>query len=210
MKRSTLVVAAVVLAGILVWSLLRARTSDAPASAPQPGSAAPPTAQRVSGSASVIPAPSLPRSSGEPRLPDPGSGSDYVIGDVHVRDHRAGNNAPMDVPPNIHAPNTRQLPSTLTQDIAQKIRGVLADCAKAVPKDARGDHPRVEGQILVSIKDHTLSITQATMQLRDLSNEDVAAATKQCVETHAVGLSTDASDQDDIDNYSISVTFPVL
>lgn len=206
MKR-TLVVAAVVVVGIAVWSLLRARKPDAPP-APQPGSATP-TSERISGSATVTPAPSLPGSSGEARLADPGSGSDYMIGDVHVHDHRSGSNAPMDVPPNIHAPNTRELPATLTQDVAQKVRAVLADCAKDVPKDARGDHPRLEGQLIVSIKDHTLSITSATMQLRDLSN-DAAAATKQCVETHAVGLQTRAEDQDDVDNYSIGVTFAVL
>jgi hypothetical protein len=207
MKRSLLVVALLVASILAVW-LLRTK-HDAPAAPPQPTGSAAPVVERVSGSASVTAAPSLPDNGGEARLAEPGSGSDYVVGDVHVRDHRSGSNAPMDVPPNIHAPNTRQLPSTLTQDIAQKVRAVLADCAKDVPKDARGDHPRLEGQILVSIKDHTLSITKATMQLRDLSN-DAAEATKQCVEAHAVGLQTEASDQDDIDNYSIGVTFAVL
>jgi hypothetical protein len=205
MKRS-LVVVALLLAGIVAWLVMKKPAHDDPA--PQPGSAAP-TAERISGSATVTAAPSLPSSSGEGRLPEPGSGNDYAIGDVQIHDHRSGSNAPMDIPPNIHAPNTRALPATLTQDVAQKVRVVLADCAKDVPKDARGDHPRLEGQILVSIKDHKLSITSATMQLRDLSN-DAAAATKQCVETHTVGLETAAQDQDDIDNYSIGVTFAVL
>ena len=62
---------------------------------------------------------------------------------------------------------------------------------------------------MVSIKDHMLSVTKATMQLRDLDN-DAAAATKQCVESKSVGLETQADDQDDIDNYSIGVTFVVL
>jgi hypothetical protein len=208
MKRSLLVVALLVASLLAVW-LLRTKHDDAAPSPPPAGSSAAPVADRISGSASVTPAPSLPDNGGEARLAEPGSGSDYVVGDVHVRDHRSGSNAPMDVPPNIHAPNTRQLPSTLTQDIAQKVRAVLADCAKDVPKDARGEHPRLEGQIIVSIKDHKLAITKATMQLRDLSN-DAAEATKQCVETHTVGLETDASDQDDIDNYSIGVTFAVL
>jgi hypothetical protein len=203
-----LLVIAILIAGIAAfWLLRRSKPADAPA--PQVGSAATPAPERISGSASVTPAPALPGGSDEARLPDPDNGSDYVIGDVHVHDHRSGHNAPMDVPPNIHQPNTRQLPATLTQSIAQKVRAVLADCAKDVPKDARGAHPRLEGQIKVSIKDHMLSVTSATMQLRDLDN-DAAAATKQCVEAKSMGLETQADDQDDIDNYSIGVTFVVL
>jgi len=207
MKRTLLVVAVVVL-GVVAWLVLRKHGSpDAPA-AQTPGSASP-GSDRVAGTPTVTPAPTLPGGSGEARLPEPGSGSEYVIGDVRVRDHRAGSNAPMDIPPNIHAPNTRTLPSALVQDVAQKVRVVLADCAKDVPKDARGEHPRLEGQVVVSIKDHKLSVTGATMQLRDMP-ADTVDATKQCVETHSVGLETAASDQDDLDKYSIGVTFAVL
>jgi len=205
MKRALLVAAVAALA-IVGWLWFRKGSPDAPA--PAPGSAAG-SGEPIAGTPTVTPAPSLPGSSGAPRLPEPGAGSDYVVGDVRVRDHRGGSNAPMDVPPNIHAPNTRELPPALTQDIAQKVRTVLADCAKDVPKDARGPHPRLEGQIVVSIKDHKLSVTGATMQLRDMP-VDTVDATKQCVETHSVGLETAASDQDDLDNYSIGVTFAVL
>jgi hypothetical protein len=126
-----------------------------------------------------------------------------------VRDHRGGSNTPLDVPPNVHPPGARQIPSSVTSAMAQQVRGVLAECTKDIPRDARGPHPRLEGQIIVSIKDHKISVTSATMQLRDMP-ADSLDATRQCVEQHSVGLQAQAADQDDLDNYSIGVTFAVL
>ena len=201
-----LVAIALVIGG---WLLLRKEKPTAPDPA---GSAAPPA------SAGNDPASSAP--SAPPRLPstvteatkpspDTGSANEYTVGDVRIRDHRSGSNAPIDVPPNIHRPNTRQLPSTLTAQVAQQIRGVLADCTKDLPKEARGDHPRLEGTINVAIKDHKLTVTTASYQLRDVTG-DALATTKSCVEQKSVGLETAATDQEDIDNYSIGITFAVL
>jgi len=174
------------------------------------GSAAVTEAPPPAPPAPTDPAPHLPSTTVSSQPPPPaGSANEYTIGGIQVRDHRSGSNAPLDIPPNIHRPNTRQLPSTLTSDIAQKVRGVLADCAKDLPKDARGDHPRLEGQVVVSIKDHQLTVTGATMQLRDVTGAALEP-TRQCIEQHSVGLQTAASDQDDLDNYSIGVTFAVL
>jgi hypothetical protein len=86
---------------------------------------------------------------------------------------------------------------------------VLAECTKDIPRDARGPHPRLEGQLIVNIKDHKMTVSGATMQLRDMP-ADSLDATRQCVEQKSIGLSTDAGDQDDLDNYSIGVTFAVL
>lgn len=209
MNRVLLVVVVIALA-IGGWLLFR---KEKPATTPaQPGSAAPaqPTASSEPSASSSEPPPSLPSNVDSTKpVPPPGSANEYTIGDVRVRDHRAGSNAPMDIPPNIHRPNTRQLPSSLTADVAQKIRGVLADCAKDLPKEARGEHPRLEGTVQVAIKDHKLTVTSAAYQLRDVSG-DAVDATKSCIEQKSVGLQTVASDQDDIDNYSIGVTFAVM
>lgn len=209
MKRALVAVAAVAVV-IAVYLMMRkhTRTDDTASTA---GSSAP------SGAASsstdhrpiVTPAPSLPENNGAPRLPEQGSANEYVVGDVRVRDHRAGSNARLDVPPNVHPPGTRRIPSSLTQAVAQQVRGVLADCTKDIPREARGPHPRLEGQLIVTIKDHKMSVTKATMQLRDMP-ADSLDATRQCVEQHSVGLQADAADQDDLDNYSIGVTFAVL
>lgn len=206
MNRALLVVAVVALA-IVGWLLFRKEKRDAPV---ESGSAAVTETPTPAPPTSTDPAPHLPSSNVDSHpLPPAGSANEYTIGGIQVRDHRSGSNAPLDIPPNIHRPNTRQLPSTLTSDIAQKVRGVLADCAKDLPKEARGDHPRLEGQVVVSIKDHKLTVTGATMQLRDVSG-DALEPTRQCIEQHSLGLQTAAADQDDLDNYSIGVTFAVL
>ncbi|MBV8759816.1 MAG: hypothetical protein JO257_21180 [Deltaproteobacteria bacterium] len=207
MNRVLLIVAAIALA-IGGWLMFR---KEKPSDKATTGSATDTTA-------STQP-PSTPDTSSRPSLPSnvdntkpvppPGSANEYTIGDVRVRDHRAGSNAPLDVPPNIHRPNTRQLPSGLTAEVAQKVRGVLADCAKDLPKEARGEHPRLEGTIFVAIKDHKLTVTSAAYQLRDVTG-DAVDATKSCVEQKSVGLEAAASDQDDIDNYSIGITFAVM
>jgi hypothetical protein len=205
MNRVLLVVGVVAIA-IVGWLLFRDEKHEA---SPATGSATAVTTDTPS--TAHGPAPSLPSTGDAPsKVPPPaGSANEYEVGGVLVRDHRSGSNAPMDIPPNIHLPNTRQLPPTLTQDVAQKVRAVLADCTKDVPKDARGAHPRLEGQVVVGIKDHKLTVTGATMQLRDISG-DAQEATRQCIEQKSVGLQTTAADQDDLDNYSIGVTFAVL
>jgi len=195
---------ALVIAG---WLLFRKEKPTEPTA----GSAAPIASTDPGGPSAPSAPPHLPPTVTDTTKPIPESGSanEYTIGDVRIRDHRSGSNAPIDIPPNIHRPNTRQLPSTLTAQVAQQIRGVLADCGKDLPKEARGDHPRLEGTINVAIKEHKLTVTTATYQLRDV-NGDAAATMKSCVEQKSVGLETAASDQEDIDNYSIGITFAVL
>ena len=207
MNRVILVVVVVVFA-IGAWFLFRKEKPDAPVTT---GSAATEPSTQTSSTAPALPAaPHLPNSETPARdIPPEGSASEYMVGDVRIRDHRSGSNAKIDIPPNIHRPNTRELPSTLTHAISQQVRGVLADCAKDLPKEARGDHPRLEGTINVAIKDHKLTVTSAAYQLRDVSG-DAVESTKRCVEQKSVGVEANASDQDDIDNYSIGITFAVL
>jgi hypothetical protein len=210
MKRALVAVA--VVAVVIVGYLLMRKHKTADDTASATGSGAGSAAETSSGnhpSATVTPAPNLPGSSGAPRLSEQGSSNEYVVGDVRVRDHRGGSNAPLDVPPNVHPPGAREIPSRLTSAMAQQVRGVLAECTKDIPRDARGPHPRLEGQLIVNIKDHKMTVSGATMQLRDMP-ADSLDATRQCVEQKSIGLSTDAGDQDDLDNYSIGVTFAVL
>jgi len=170
-----------------------------------------------SGSAVVAPprtsAPSVtPGAAEHPQLPQPAPGEhpkDYVVGDIRVRDHREGDNKPLDIPPNVHPAEAATIPSTLTHEISQQVKTVVLECAKSIPKEARTDErPRVEGQIIIAIKDHKLTITKSTMQLRNVSGESVEP-TKQCIESKSIGLTNPAAEQGDLDSYSINVSYAI-
>lgn len=146
-----------------------------------------------------------------PSMPPPSSAEnprEYAVGDVHVRDHRAGDNKPLDIPPNAHPAEGRAIPSTLTHEIAQKVRTVMMECVASLPKEARGSKPRLEGQIVIAINANKLSITKSTMHLRNISG-DAVEPTKQCIESKALGLENPAPDQADLDNYSINISFAI-
>ena len=201
MKRWLVLLAAVVLAAAFgLWLLLRKDDSAVASTAPSEAPA--PVASREPG---TTVAPSLP-------TPPPALGSDpateYRVGDVQIRDHRGGDVVPRDIPPNIHPPDTRELPSTLTHAISQKVRQVMMECVADLPREARGPQPRLEGQILVSIKEKRLTLVESTMQLRDVVGAALEPV-RQCIQTRSVGLDTPAADQADIEKYSIQITFAI-
>jgi len=146
-----------------------------------------------------------------PALPEPPPGAnprDYVVGDIRVRDHRAGNRELLDIPPNVHPAEGRKIPSTLTHEISQKVKDVMMQCVANLPREARGEKPRLEGQISIAIKDKQLSVTKSTMHLRNMSGESVEPA-KQCIEQKSIGLVNPAPDQDDLDDYTINLSFAI-
>jgi len=140
-----------------------------------------------------------------------GSGSvpdEYMVGGVRIRDHRSGDHARVDIPPAIHPPQGRKIPSQLTSDIAQKLRAVTAECTAGVAKEARGAAPRLEGEILIAIKDHQAQVTSATFQLRDVA-AGADRPVKQCMEQKSVGVATPAGDEPDVEGYAISLSLRV-
>jgi hypothetical protein len=146
-----------------------------------------------------------------PTMPQAAPGQypkDYVVGDIHVRDHREGDNKPLDIPPNVHPAEGPAIQSTLTADIAQKVKAVVYECTASIPKNARGDKPRAEGQILIAIKNHNVTVTKSIMQLRNVTGESVEPA-KQCIEQKSVGLTSAAPEQADIDSYSINLSYAI-
>jgi hypothetical protein len=133
-----------------------------------------------------------------------GSASEYTVGGVNVRDHRSGDNAKMDVPPGIHPPNMHQISSKIVGDVAQQVREVLARCTVDLPRDARGPHPKLDGQVVVAVKGEQLTVTGATVQLRDVLGPG-AEPLRQCIEQRAIGLHVAALQEPDIDSYSIGL-----
>lgn len=151
--------------------------------------------------------PALPNARGSGAAKDPAQPSnEYTIGGVRVSDHRPGNPKPLDLPPNVHPPNSRQLPSSLTADISQQMRNVVRQCAKAVPADVRGAKPQFEAQVTVAIDNHRLSVVDVAAQVRDVEGP-AAEAMRDCVTRDAVGLTVGAAGQEDLSSYGLRLAF---
>ncbi len=146
-----------------------------------------------------------------PELPQVGSGGNpttYAVGDTHVTDHRGGNQELVGDTPNAHPAEQRMIPSTLTHEISKKVQTVMNDCVASLPKEARGEKPRLDGDIIIAIKDKKLSITQSSMQMRNVTG-DAVEPTKRCIESKTIGLENSAPDQADLENYPIHISFAI-
>lgn len=93
--------------------------------------------------------------------------------------------------------------------LSQKLRPTLKECAANLAPDAAGKQSRIEGEIIVSIKDHQATITAANFQLRDIA-EAAKPGIQQCLVQRAVGFTASAGDESDVDGYPItlSLRFP--
>jgi hypothetical protein len=93
----------------------------------------------------------------------------------------------------------------VTSDLSQVLRPALQECAANLAPGTAGDTSRVEGQVVIAIKDHRTTVTSASFQLHDVA-EAAQADIKQCLAQHAVGLTAQAGDEPDIDSYPITVS----
>jgi hypothetical protein len=211
MSRTPLVLGAIVVlaAAVALVVLLGSggdEATETSAATQTPRPSAPPPVDDRHAAVTVTDRPRLPPGAA-PELPAAGEHPrEYAVGDVRVRDHRAGDHAPMDIPPNIHPADARRIPPTLTQSISRKVKEQVEACVKDLPVDAKGEKPRMEGQILIAIKDKQLTVTSATAQLRNVSGP-LVDATKACIEQQAVGLTTAAVDEADLESYSINLSY---
>ncbi len=169
--------------------------------------ASPPTATAPTPSLQPSLQPSLPVEPSPPGVAP--IQKEYMVGDVKVRDHRTGDHKQMDLPPNIHPANGPSLPSELTHDISQQVKNKMIACAKSMPRDIRGDKPKVDGQLQVAIKDHVLSITSLSLQVRDITDATASDALAACVKETSTALTSVAKDQADVADYGISLTFAI-
>jgi hypothetical protein len=142
-----------------------------------------------------------------PLLPSPGAAnaSDYMVGDVRVRDHRSGDHDKTDVEPVIHPPTGPRIDSKLSSEIARSMRGVVAECAALVPAGERGAKPRFEGQIKIAVARGSATITSAQIRLRDTTGDSITAA-QQCLEQKVIGISTPSGNEPDIEDYGITLS----
>lgn len=210
--RKALVLGGVVVLAILVALWLALKNDTSAAGGPTSGSgASSPVAIDVTPPPRGTPSVTDGTTQAPPALPQASDGEhprDYVVGDIRVRDHRSGDNKPLDIPPNAHPAEGRAIPSTLTHEVAGKVKQVMMQCVANLPKEARGNKPRLEGQISIAIKDKKVTVTKSTMQMRNVTGESVEP-TKQCIEQKSIGLETAAPDQDDLDDYTINLSFAI-
>ena len=138
--------------------------------------------------------------------------TEYTLPDGRkVRDFRAPQNRkPLELPPSVHAPGGRKIPPQLTGLFADEIQKHLRECGTAVPSNARGAKPRLEGQIVIAIKQAQGSVTSAIFKLTDLTSESIAETTRQCVEQKALTVKVPATGEADLDSYSINLSFALL
>lgn len=199
----------VVLAGLAALWLTLSDDDPGPTPAPAAVSSAPPTgaSRPALGASGRAPAVTV-----SPTLPSTGSAAgsaaaptEYVVGDTRVRDHRGGNHAPMDVPPSIHPPDGRKIQSSTSFEVGQKVKAAVEACAASIPVEARGTKPRVEGQVVISIKDRQVTVRETTMQLRDVVGA-AAPATKACIEEKTRAI-THVADEADTESYDLTMSF---
>jgi hypothetical protein len=120
-----------------------------------------------------------------------------------VRDHRAPEHVGAEPPPDPPAGHTINV--QVTSDLSQVLRPALQDCATNLAPGVAGDTSRVEGQVIIAIKNHQATVTSASFQLHDFA-EAAQADLKQCLVQRAVGVTSPSGDEPDIDSYPITVS----
>jgi hypothetical protein len=137
---------------------------------------------------------------------------EYTLPDGRkVRDFRSPENrTPLDVPPSTKPPGGRRIKPELTGLFTEQITALMRECSKAVPREARGTKPRLEGQILIAIKEGQGSVTSAVFKLTNMTSPAAADTAKQCVEQKALTVKVPADGEPDLDSYSINLSFAFL
>ena len=188
--------AAVVVAAVIgLYVLLR--TDSAPAPAPPRHD---PPDQRIAGDGS-----GKARNRAVPVLrPDGSAAPGRTAGQPSTRDHRTAEHAAADPPPP-DPPAGRTINVQVTSDLSQVLRPALQECAANLAPGTAGDLSRVDGQVVIAIKDHQATVTSASFQLHDFA-EAAQADIKQCLVQRAVGVTAPASDEPDVDSYPITVS----
>lgn len=150
---------------------------------------------------------SVPRGTNADQLTEPPL--EYTLPDGRkVRDFRpAKDRKPMEVPPTIHAPGGRKIQPELTSLFSDAVMKAMRECGQAIPKEVRGAKPRLEGQIVIALKQGQGTVTGAVFKLMDISSESIAETGRQCVEQRALSVKVPATGEADLDSYSINMSF---
>ncbi|HWU88812.1 MAG TPA: hypothetical protein VN253_16210, partial [Kofleriaceae bacterium] len=136
---------------------------------------------------------------------DPGY-TETVINGVRVRDHRKDRSAPIQLGSGRRPPDGRKIQPSLTADISNRILPIVRQCGASVPAEARGGKPRVEGEVVIAIRNQQVQITRASVRLTDVVG-DFAESAKQCIDQKTLGLTVPAGDEADLEDYTITLSY---
>jgi hypothetical protein len=151
--------------------------------------------------------PIKPSEAGEVERVDRVEPVEYEIDGVKVRDHRK-NPGQMKLPPNIHPPQQRRIASSVVGDIHTQVRKLSAECARSVQASDRGDKPKIDMQVTVSIKDKQVTVLKSVAAISDVAGAS-GDGVKTCMEQKALTVVANAPDEPDVESYSINLTMPV-
>lgn len=202
-------VVAVAAAGLLVWLIVRSGDEDASASTQPPPYA-------VNAGSADRKAPPVRQGDDRPGLPQVKAeegrlaserepATETIVNGVRVRDHRKDRTKPVTLVP--RAPeHARKIPPALTAEISNRLLPIVRECAASVPPEARGEQPRVEGQVVIAIKDRQVRISEATIELVNVAGASVEP-TRQCIQQKSLAATAPAADEADLENYPIRISF---
>jgi hypothetical protein len=196
MRRGTLVLGAAIVVAAVIGLYILLRTDSPPAPAPAPRD---PPDQKIADTG-----PGKARNRPAPVLRQDGSAAPgRTAGPSSPRDHRAAEPAAVDPPSD--PPAGRRINVQVTSDLSQVLRPALQECAANLVPGTAGDLSRVDGQVVIAIKDHQATVTSASFQLHDFA-EAAQADIQQCLVQRAVGVTAPAGDEPDVDSYPITIS----
>ena len=82
----------------------------------------------------------------------------------------------------------------------------MIECAAGLAPEARGSEARLEGEVIIAIKDHQATVTSSSFQLRDVA-PGAQDLVKQCMQQKSVGVATSSGEEPDVEGYPITLSF---
>src|SRR5690606_9920914 len=132
--------------------------------------------------------------------------TETVVDGVIIRDHRKDRSKPIALPDRPPPKHARKIPPELTREVTNRLLPIVRACASSVPPEARGAKPRVEGTVVIAIRNGQVQVSQAAIELTDVVGAPADPA-KQCIEQQTLGVTAPAADEADLDDYPIRIRF---
>jgi hypothetical protein len=196
--------AAIVAAAVILY--LATQAGDAPASSAKPGpmvAESEPRPEDPSGNATP---PKRERQASKQAngetMPAP---REYVTEDGRrVRDHRR-NPTPEEGSAPAPDPPARTLSTSTTQTVVVPFKEAIRECTKSLPPRAPGaKRSRLQGELLVEIKEQQLTVTDAKLGIPGMEGEAVTAAIA-CLKEKSAAIATSATGEADFQSTSIRI-----